>query len=78
MSIGEYLEGDDGRGSLTKLLCFLSFVPSTIEMFILKSENALLYYLGAFVIGYIGGKSADAYKAKNQSRYREGDLKWQR
>ena len=60
----EFFEGDNQRLSMTRLLCFLSFFPSSWVVLITRSENALGWYLGAYVIGYIGGKGFDALKSK--------------
>lgn len=54
-------EGDDGRLSMTRLLCFLSFGPSSYVVVATQSENALGWYLGAYVLGYVGGKTTDIF-----------------
>lgn len=55
----EFFEGDDKRLSMTRLLCFMSFFPASY--FVLSSDdvNALGYYVGAYVLGYVGGKLGD-------------------
>lgn len=60
----EFFQDDNKQLSMTRLLCLLSFGPATAMMFMLKSENALLTYLGAYVFGYIGGKGADAWQQR--------------
>ena len=45
---------------MTRLLCFLSFFPASYVILIDKGEGTLGWYLGAYVLGYVGGKSADA------------------
>lgn len=72
----EFFEDDNSRLSMTRLTMFLAFFPSSYIVILNQNDNALSWYLGAFVAGYVGGKSADAYKSR--SRFREGDLKWQR
>lgn len=56
----EFFEGEGGVLSMTRLLCFLSFFPSSYVVIVTKSENALGWYLGAYVLGYVGGKTIDA------------------
>lgn len=57
---GEFFEGNDQRLSMTRLLCFMSFFPSSFVLLSSPTENMLLYYLASFGVAYIGGKSADA------------------
>lgn len=61
---GEFFEGDDTRMSMPRLLSFLSFWPATVVLVITKTDNALLYYLGAYVVGYVGGKGVDAWRRR--------------
>lgn len=61
----EFFEGGDGRLSMTRLIVFLSFPPSTIVLLAnIGSKKIiaelLLWYLSAYVTGYVGGKLADA------------------
>lgn len=58
--LAEFFEGEDGILSMTRLLCFLSFFPSSYVVIVTKSENALGWYLGSYVLGYVGGKTIDA------------------
>jgi len=48
---------------MTRLLCFLAFWPSSYAMILAagtdQAERVLPYYLGAFVLGYVGGKGVD-------------------
>lgn len=60
----ELLQGDDGQLSMSRLLTFLSFFPTTYILCTNPSENMLLYYLGAFVVNYLGGKGADAWRGR--------------
>ncbi len=43
----------------------MSFFPATYVLMATKSVDALGWYLGAYVLGYVGGKTADAMKGKN-------------
>lgn len=65
----EFFEGGSGRLSMTRLLCFLSFVPASWVLFNNPTEGMLGWYLGAFVMGYVGGKGADVLmRAKENDR----------
>lgn len=64
----EFFEGDNERLSMTRLTCFLAFFPSTYLLVIHGTENMLLYYLGAFVLGYVGGKGFDAMASAAESK----------
>jgi hypothetical protein len=44
---------------MSRLLMFLSFAPATYQLMRLNSDDALMYFLGAFVLGYVGGKLGD-------------------
>lgn len=52
----EFLKEGDGKPSITRLLCLLSFFPASYVLIKSGTEEALGLYLGAYVIGYIGGK----------------------
>lgn len=60
----EFFEGDNGLLSMTRLLCFLSFFPASYVVMASKNEGTLGWYLGAFVISYVGGKVTDVYGLK--------------
>lgn len=62
----EFFEGEGNRLSMSRLLCFLSFTPASYVVVSTRSEEALGWYLGAFVLGYVGGKAfrSDAPKRK--------------
>ncbi len=60
----EFYEGDSNRLSMARLLTFLSFFPATYEMIRIDSAEALGYYLGAYVLNYIGGKASDCMKTR--------------
>lgn len=55
----EFFEGENGQLSMTRLLCFLSFFPASYVVVVNTSESILGWYLGAYVLSYIGGKGAD-------------------
>jgi len=60
----EFFEGDNGRLSMTRLLCFLSFFPASYVVIADLSDSTLGWYLGAYVLGYVGGKGFDAIQNK--------------
>ena len=62
----EVFEGEGNRLSMSRLLCFMSFLPASYVVVSTKSEDALGWYLGAYVLGYVGGKAfrSDAPKRK--------------
>jgi len=54
---------------MTRLLCFLSFIPASYVILKEPSEGMLGWYLGAYVLGYVGGKGADVLmKGRNHDR----------
>jgi hypothetical protein len=63
--LAELFEDDSGRLSMTRLLMFLSFWPASIVLIAnrhsISAAEILGIYLGAFVLGYLGGKAADKY-----------------
>lgn len=61
MRIVEFFEGDDARLSMTRLLCFMSFFPASWVAITKPGEGTLGLYLGAYVLSYVGGKSADVF-----------------
>lgn len=60
----EFFEGPLGRLSMSRLLCFLAFWPSSVVVLLDRSAETLGYFVGAFVIGYVGGKGADALSSR--------------
>ncbi len=64
----EFFEGDNGRLSMTRLTCFMAFFPATYLLLVAGTENMLLYFLGAFVVGYIGGKGFDAMTSSAEAK----------
>lgn len=69
----EFFEGADGKLKMPSLLCFLSFFPASYVVVATQSENALGWYLGAYVLGYVGGKSADAIIKRNKGDHHGED-----
>ena len=47
---------------MTRLLCFLSIFPSSYVVVRTLDEGTLSWYLGAYVLGYVGGKATDAFR----------------
>ena len=62
LDVSGFFKDDNGEASMSRLLCFLSFIPASVELYRINNENALGWYLGAYVLGYIGGKGCDAWK----------------
>lgn len=58
----EFFRGTEGLLSMSRLLCFMSFFPATYVLVCTQSVDALGWYLGAYVLGYVGGKGMDAIK----------------
>ena len=61
MRLNQFFEGEDGRLSMTRLMVFLSFGPASWVVVNESSSETLGWYLGAYVLGYVGGKGADAF-----------------
>lgn len=59
----EFFEADNQRLSMTRLLCFLAWPPATFVLVMNPTEGLMGWYLGAFVLGYVGGKGMDAATA---------------
>lgn len=64
----EFFESDEGQLSMSRLLCFMSFFPASYVFVIRQTDDMMLYFLGAFVLGYIGGKGADVYAGRKVSK----------
>lgn len=56
----DFFRADGGGLSMTRLLCFMSFFPASYVVIKVQDEGTLGWYLGAYVLGYVGGKGADA------------------
>jgi hypothetical protein len=61
MRLIEFFEGDDTRLSMTRLLCFISIFPASYALIRINTEGALAFYIGGYVLGYVGGKGWDAW-----------------
>ncbi len=57
----QFFEGDNGRLSMTRLLCFLSFFPASYVVARTAESETLSWYLAAYAVSYLGGKTADAF-----------------
>ncbi len=55
----EMFEADSGRLSMMRLTMFLSFFPASYVIIAEPTETMFGLYLGAYVVGYLGGKFAD-------------------
>ena len=60
----EFFEGENDLLSMTRLLCFLSWFPATYVLVRSESENILGWYLGSYVLGFVGGKASDCIKTR--------------
>lgn len=57
----EFFEGENGRLSMTRLVMFLSFFPSSLVVILTAESETLGWYIGGYVLGYVGGKGADVF-----------------
>lgn len=64
----EFFEDDRGRMSMSRLLCFMSFFPATVALIRIGTSEALGWYVGAYVLGYVGGKFGDTRKAAREEK----------
>ena len=60
----EFFKNNLGQKSMSRLLPFMAFPFATGVLLWLHTEGALMSYLSAYVLNYIGGKCADAYSGK--------------
>lgn len=60
----EFFECEKNRLSMTRLLCFLSFFPSSYVVIFHAEEGILGWYIGGYVLSYVGGKTADVLRIK--------------
>lgn len=69
----EFFEAEDGRLSMTRLLCFLSFFVSSYVVFICADKkniaDVLGWYIGGYVLGYVGGRLGDVFTQKKGARH---------
>ena len=63
----EAFEGENNRISMMRCMVFLSFFPATYMAVSIKSTEALITYLGAYVGGVIGGKGVDVLGRKQNA-----------
>ncbi len=57
----EFFQDNKGDMSMSRLLSFLSFFPATVVVLSTKTNDALQWYVGAYAVGYVGGKAVDAF-----------------
>lgn len=74
----EFFEDDTGQLSMTRLTMILSFIPAT-WIALNNVENGIFgIYMSSYAGAYVGGRLASAVQNRGSSKFREGDLKWQR
>lgn len=61
----EFFEGDDHRLSMMRLTVFMSFFPSSYILVTHATEGMLGWYIGGYVLGYVGGKTTDIFMKGN-------------
>lgn len=58
----EFFEGGGrDRLSMSRLVVFMAFWPATCVLIKNPTDTMMGLYLGAFVLSYLGGKSADIF-----------------
>lgn len=62
----EFFEDDQHLLSMTRLLCFLSWFPATYVVVRSENENILGWYLGSYVLGFVGGKASECMRPRQQ------------
>jgi hypothetical protein len=67
MRFSEFLEGEDGRLSMTRLIVLLTFPPATWVL--LNAHDQLVNYLSIYVGGYCVGKASDAFTGGNHANH---------
>lgn len=67
----EFFQDDAKQLSMTRLLTFLSFLPATVMMFLLRTETAYEWYLTIFVLHASVNKGMEVWQGKNNNK--EGD-----
>lgn len=60
----EFFEGTNNRLSMARLLVFLAFIVASPLVWVIRTTEALATFLGAFVINYAAGKTADIFMGK--------------
>lgn len=69
----ELLEDDASKLSLSRLLSFLSFWPSSWVLLRMPTEGMLGIYLTAYGVAYLGGKGIDVMVSRRGMRSRNVD-----
>ena len=69
----EILEDDASKLSLSRLLSFLSFWPSSWVLLRMPTEGMLGIYLTAYGVAYLGGKGIDVMVSRRVMRSRNVD-----
>jgi len=73
----EFFEGEGNRLSMSRLLQFMAFFPATLVLLYSKSAESLGYFLGAFVVNYVGGKFADKFgKPPHETEFRHSETEF--
>lgn len=67
-NLWEFFEGENNRLSMMRLTVFLSFFPASYVVVKTQSEGTLGWYIGGYVLGYVGGKGADVMGRKKNVR----------
>lgn len=60
----EFFSDDNNQLSMSRLLCFMCFWPSTWVLLKNPTENMMGYYLGAFIVNYVGGRFGAAWQSR--------------
>jgi len=69
----ELFQDETKQLSMSRLLCFLSFWPASYVVISTMDATALGWYLGAYVMGYVGGKFGDALNTRKGSPHVDDD-----
>lgn len=62
----QFFQDENGRLSMSRLLCFMSIFPASYTMVHINTSDALGWYVGAYVLGYVGGKGAEILKSNKE------------
>jgi hypothetical protein len=63
----EFFAGEGNQLSMMRLMVFSSFFPASYVVCYLRSTESLAVYLGAYVTGYVGGKTTDIIGRKRNN-----------
>lgn len=69
----EFFEDDASKLSLSRLLSFLSFWPSSWVLLRMPTEGMLGIYLTAYGVAYLGGKGIDVMVSRRGMRSKNVD-----